>query len=149
MAFRYYWDGDLFEALLRYRMLPFLADILAAYKGEPMASAADIQKLVEGMKRAKALTERAATTAPKHAAIMDAFEARLGVNDENMAKIAEYEKQMAAMDAIGNGGPALDSTFQADAPGPTTGGAPTVTGLAVPEPLVHMPINYRTGDPVK
>lgn len=148
MAFRYYWDGDLFEALLRYRMLPFLADILATHKGQPMASAADIAKLVDGMKRAKALTERAAATAPKHAAIMDAFEARLGVNDENMAKIAEYEKQMAAMDAIGNGGPALVDTFQGDAPGPATG---DVAGLTEPR-LAHVPlvpINHSTGDPIK
>jgi hypothetical protein len=145
MTFQYYWDRDLFEALLRYRMRPFLANILAAYEGRPMATAADIQKLIDGMKRAKALTERAAADAPKHAAIMDNFEHRLNLNAENMAKINEYEKLMAAMDqSNGNGGPALEATFPSNPESPPSVAAPGVTPLPDP-PAIHR----DTGDPVK
>ncbi len=76
-----------------------------------MASPADLQKLIENMKRANGLVDRAASDAVKHASTMDSFEKRLNLNDENMGKIAEYEKLMAQMDMGSNGGPALDATF--------------------------------------
>lgn len=100
---------------------------------------ADIHKLVENMKRANALTSRAAEAAPKHAAIMDAFEQRMGLNDENMSKIAEYEKIMSAMDAGGNGGPALVTTFSSDA---ADKAAPVAAATVTP-------IHFNTGDPIK
>lgn len=75
-----------------------------------MGSPADLAKLVENMKRANSITDRAAGDAGKHSAIMDSFERRLDLNHENMSKIEEYDKLMAAMDT-GNGGPALDATF--------------------------------------
>jgi len=77
-----------------------------------MGSPADLAKLLDNLKRANAITDRAATDAQKHSTIMDSFEKRLNLNDENMSKIAEYEKLMAQMDVMGNGGPALDATFQ-------------------------------------
>jgi hypothetical protein len=73
---------------------------------------ADLQKLIENMRRAQAITERAATDAAKHSSIMDSFEQRLNLNHETMSKIEEYDKIMAQMDAVNNGGPPLESTFQ-------------------------------------
>ena len=75
----------------------------------------DLQKLVENMKRAQGITDRAARDAGKHSAIMDKFEQRLALNHENMSKIEEYDKLMAQMDQIGNGGPALETTFPSSA----------------------------------
>jgi hypothetical protein len=89
-----------------------------------MGSAADLAKLVENMKRASAITDRAATDAQKHAAIMDSFEQRMNLNHENMSKIEEYDKLMAAMDMGDNGGPALATTFQSS----TEGVASATTG---------------------
>lgn len=143
MAIRYYWDRELFDALLRYRMRPFLADIIGAYE-KTMATAADIQKLIDGMKRAQVLTDRAAESAPRNAAIMDAFEHRLNLNDENVGKIAEYEKQMAAMETGSNGGPALVTTFSSDAKSPAAVAADTVTPVPAAAPFDH-----ATGDVLK
>lgn len=76
-----------------------------------MASAADLQKLIDNIKSANAAVARAAADAPRHAVIIDNLNQRLTVNDQNMNKLDEFEKQMAAMDTIGNGGPVLDATF--------------------------------------
>jgi len=152
MKFAYYWDCELFEALLRYRMRPYLADIIAASEGKPMATAADLEKMIANMQRAKNLTERAAEEAPRHAAIMDAFEQRMKLNDENMLKIAEYEKLMALMNEAGdNGGPAIIDNF-------STGKTP-VPPLVIPDaapptddvtPARYVrPFNHATGDPIK
>lgn len=137
MTFAYYWDRELFEALLRYRMRPFLAQILLTYEGK-MATTADIQKLVENMKRAQALTSRAASDAPKNTAIMDRFEQRMNLMNEQFGKIDEYEKQLAAMDAMGNGGPPLDETFSSSSP-----------SIVPSQQPVHVAIHPDTGDPVK
>lgn len=89
--------------------------------GLEMASSADLQKLVENMKRAQGITGRAAADAEKHSLIMDNFEKRLDLNHENMSKIEEYDKLMASMEQMGdNGGPALDATF------PSTSALPPV-----------------------
>ena len=86
-------------------------------------AAADFQKLIENMKRANSIASRAANDAAKHSSIMDSFEQRLNLNNENMSKIAEYEKMMADMDqAMGNGGPALDATFQSSGASPPSAG---------------------------
>src|SRR5712671_5956909 len=91
-------------------------------EGFDMGSQADLQKLVENMKRASGIVDRAASDAAKHSLIMDSFEKRLDLNGESMGKIAEYEKLMAEMDVMGdNGGPALDTTF----PSTSTGTVPT------------------------
>ena len=88
-------------------LLLYVADI------ESIAGMAlsDLQKLVENMKRAQGITDRAARDADKHSGIMDRFEQRLDLNHENMSKIEEYDKLMAQMDQISNGGPALETTF--------------------------------------
>ena len=78
----------------------------------------DLQKLVENMKRAQSITDRASQDAAKHAVIMDNFEKRLAVNHENMSKIEEYDKLMAQMDTS-NGGPPLEETFSAPAESPS------------------------------
>jgi len=71
----------------------------------------DLQKLIENMRRADAITKRAAKDAEKHSGIMDNFEKRLELNRETMSKIEEYDKLMAEMDRANNGGPPLESTF--------------------------------------
>lgn len=94
-----------------------------------MASIADLNKHLENMKRAKGIVDKAANDADKHAGIMDNFEKRLSANDENMGKLEEYNKMMDAMDALGNGGPALETTFQSSTQGSSTApvhGKPTV-----------------------
>ena len=86
--------------------------VVIHFEGIDMGSQADLQKLVENMKRAQGIVDRAASDAAKHSVIMDSFERRLDLNGESMGKIAEYEKLMAEMDTMGdNGGPALDTTF--------------------------------------
>lgn len=151
MSRRYYWDRELFEALLAYRMRPYLADIVAASEGKPMATAADLERMIANMQRAKNLTARAAEAAPKHAAIMDAFEQRMTLNDENMLKIAEYEKLMALMNEAGdNGGPAMVDNFS---PGKTPVPPPVVpaaTPTADVTPSSNArPFDHATGDPIK
>lgn len=79
-----------------------------------MATPADLQKLVDNMKRANTVLDKAASDSQRHSVIMDSFEQRLAVNDENMNKIAAYEQMMASMDT-GNGGPALETTFPSTA----------------------------------
>lgn len=76
----------------------------------------DLQKLVENMRRAQSITDRAAQDAQKHSLIMDRFEKRLELNHENMSKIEEYDRLMAQMEQIGNGGPALETTFPSSTP---------------------------------
>jgi hypothetical protein len=78
---------------------------------DDMGNPADLAKLVDNMKRANGIVDRASADAAKHAVIMDSFEQRLNLNHENMSKIEEYDKMMAAMDQGNNGGPALESTF--------------------------------------
>jgi hypothetical protein len=86
--------------------------VVVHFEGLTMGTPADLQKLVENMKRANGIVNRAANDAAKHSLIMDSFEKRLDLNGESMGKIAEYEKLMADMDTMGdNGGPALDTTF--------------------------------------
>ena len=100
-------------------------------EGFDMGSQADLQKLVENMKRATGIVNRAASDAAKHSLIMDSFEKRLDLNGESMGKIAEYEKLMADMDVMGdNGGPALDITF------------PSTSTVTVPASAV--PLGYFT-----
>lgn len=94
-------------------------------EGFEMGSPADLAKLVENMKRANGIVQRAADDAVKHSLIMDSFEKRLDLNDESMGKISDYEKLMAEMAAMGdNGGPALDTTF----PSTSTGTVPAAVG---------------------
>lgn len=98
-------------------------------------AAADFQKLVDNMKRASGISARAADHAVKHAAIMDRVEQRMNLNNENMTKLAEYEKLMAAMDALDNGGPPLDDTFPQAAqsnPAPIGFTAPPATPPPLP-----------------
>lgn len=100
-----------------------LSVLLTAYvliEETHMGSPSDLAKLVENMKRANTITDRAADDADKHAAIMDSFEKRLNLNHENMSKIEEYDKMMAAMDTS-NGGPALDATFPSTSEDQPTG----------------------------
>lgn len=106
-----------------------------------MASPADIARLVANMQRADALVNRAAADSEKNTAIMDRFEARLGLIGSHFAKIDEYERQLAAMDAMGNGGPPLDATFPAATPSAPTSSAATVTSSSS--------FDHATGDPVK
>lgn len=86
-----------------------------------MGSPADLAKLVTNMKRAGSIVDRAGVDAAKHSAIMDSFEKRLDLNGENMSKIEEYDKMMAAMETGGNGGPALDATFPSTTEVPPAG----------------------------
>ena len=104
---------DLYSLLLVLFVILITSYAVISEKGfPPMGSPADLKKLVDNLKRASAITDRAAADATKHATIMDSFEKRLDLNNENMSKIAEYEKMMAEMDTMGgNGGPALDATF--------------------------------------
>lgn len=89
-------------------LLLYVADI----EGLVKMAAADLQKLLENMKRAQSIADRAAEDAVKHAAIMDSFEKRLELNHENMSQIEEYDKMMGLMDLEGsNKGPALTTTF--------------------------------------
>ncbi len=86
-----------------------------------MATTADLNKLVENLKRVQAITSRAASDTARHTGIMDAFEQRMNVNDETMMKLAELEKAMAVMDLGSNGGPALDATFPSSTAVPAVG----------------------------
>ncbi len=87
------------------------------FEGHVMAGPADLQRLIENMKRANGIVQRAADDNVKHGVIMDSFEQRLALNDESMGKISAYEKLMAEMAAMGdNGGPSLDSTFPPTSP---------------------------------
>ena len=100
------------------------------FEGIEMGSPADLAKLVANMKRASGIVDRAASDAVKHSSIMDSFEKRLDLNGENMGKIAEYDRLMAEMETLGNGGPALDTTF------------PSTSNATVPAPAV--PVSYFT-----
>lgn len=109
---------------------------VSEFTGFIAMAAADLQKLVDNMKRANTITARAATDASKHSTIMDNFEKRLNLNHENMAKIEEYEKLMAQMDQS-NGGPALiEETFR---PEPA---APEIVGGSLPQ---RSPLFDETG----
>jgi hypothetical protein len=89
-------------------LLLYVSDL----EGLIQMAAADLQKLLDNMKRAQGITDRAAQDAIKHAAIMDSFEKRLDLNHDNMAQIEEYDKMMGLMDLEGsNKGPALTTTF--------------------------------------
>lgn len=108
-------------------------------EGFDMGSPADLAKLVENMKRANGIVQRAADDAAKHSLIMDSFEKRLDLNDESMGKISDYEKLMAEMAAMGdNGGPALDTTF----PSSSTG---TVPASAIVPPLSYFTSSSSIG----
>lgn len=96
-------------------------------EGLTMGSPADLAKLVENMKRASGIVDRAANDAVKHSHIMDSFEKRLDLNGENMGKIAEYDKLMAEMETMGNGGPALDTTFPSTSNATSSGVVPPLT----------------------
>ena len=103
---------DTYSLLLICFVILLTAYAVFSEEGLSMGSPADLKKLVDNLKRANAITDRAAKDADKHSGIMDSFEKRLDLNNENMSKIAEYEKLMAEMDVMGgNGGPALDATF--------------------------------------
>lgn len=101
-----------------------------------MGTTADIQKLVERMARAKGLVDRAAHDSDKHEAVMDRFESRLNNLNDHFGKIDEYEKQLAAMEQMGNGGPPITDTFQSATGGhpkePTTAADHTYTGKIDP-----------------
>lgn len=103
---------------------------VADLEGFPKMAMADLQKLIDNMKRAQAITDRAAADAIKHSAIMNSFEQRLTLNEENMTKIEDYDKLMAQMDDMSsNGGPALETTFPASTavtPPPLPTGTPAV-----------------------
>jgi hypothetical protein len=88
-----------------------LVYLLVPKEGFIMATVADLAKHIENMKRATGIVNQAAADAPKHAAIMDSVESRMQLNNANMQQLAEYDKLMAAMETIGNGGPILDATF--------------------------------------
>lgn len=105
---------SLIVLVLLYLFLPTLSDY-------NMATPADLQKLVDNMKRANTVLDKAASDSQRHSVIMDSFEQRLAVNDENMNKIAAYEQMMASMDT-GNGGPSLEVTFPATDPNATSAG---------------------------
>lgn len=96
-----------------------------------MASPAHLQKLIENMKRANLITDRAAVDSERHGLIMDSFEKRLDLNGENMEKIAEYDKLMAAMDEMGNGGPALETTFQSTSTTPAVVTKSSTSGVGM------------------
>jgi hypothetical protein len=53
---------------------------------DDMGNPADLAKLVDNMKRANGIVDRASADAAKHAVIMDSFEQRLNLNHENMSK---------------------------------------------------------------
>jgi hypothetical protein len=100
-----------------YGYLGFSILIVLALIGIDMASPADLSKVIENMKRAKASLDRAVSDAAKHATTLDSFDARLDLNNETMNKLDEYEKMMASMDLGSNGGPALDATFPSSVEG--------------------------------
>src|SRR6266576_5150309 len=110
----------LFVILITYLLVPLRLT---------MPTLSDLQKLVDNMKRAQSVVNRAAGDAVKHSAIMDAFEKRMDLNHENMTKIEEYEKLMAAMDTGDNGGPALTATFSSTAEGATSVTTSSTKGL--------------------
>src|SRR6266436_7186637 len=123
----------LFVILLAYLIVPPTPIGFGAtcriIRGLIVPTLSDLQKLVDNMKRAQTVVNRAAGDAAKHTAIMDAFEKRLDLNHESMNKIDEYEKLMAAMDMGDNGGPALTATFSSSAQSPTSVTAPSTKGL--------------------
>jgi hypothetical protein len=130
---------------INYGLLSVLAVVLTIYailreEGVEMATTADLHKLVDNMKRSNAILNRAAVDADRHAVIMDSFEKRLDLNHENMSKLAEYDRQMAAMDQASNGGPALDATFPSDAKAvpvaPSVPETPPPPAPVIAEPVV-------------
>lgn len=121
-----------------------------------MASPAELAKLIENMKRGTALIDRAVQGLSKDTATMDRFEQRLTMKDGFMSQIDNYEKQMAAMDAIGNGGPPLDDTFQsAPASPPVAADAVVTTETVTPVEVGHISsvlgssFDHATGDPLR
>jgi division protein CdvB (Snf7/Vps24/ESCRT-III family) len=106
-----------------------------------MGTPNDIFKLVERMKRAAALTERAAAVTADGDRVMNVFEQTLDQVDQHMTKIAEYGLQLANMLATtDNGGPPLDPT-----PAPAPAEVPTATSSS--RLLPH--IDFATGDPIR
>ena len=106
-----------------------------------MGTPADIFKLVERMKRAETLTDRAATASANGDQVMNAFEQTLERFSEHMTKVAEYEQQLSTMlSATGNGGPPLEQT-----PAPTPVAPPVESGSARLLPRIDL----GTGDPIR
>jgi hypothetical protein len=99
------------EYLLLCLCLILLLYVAISREATDMGTPADLAKLVANMKRANSIVDRASIDAAKHTMIMDSFEQRLNLNHENMSKIEEYDKMMAAMEQGNNGGPALEVTF--------------------------------------
>lgn len=124
MKFQYYWDHGILD--------PSFTD-----DGGEMGTPADIQRLMERIKRAQGLTDRAATHGENADKIMDNFEKTMANSESHFGNIAEYDKQLAAMLAVGgNGGPPLEETFQPSG---------SVVTPSQPSPAV----DRATGDPLK
>lgn len=103
-----------------------------------MGTPTDIVKLVDRMKRAEALVNRAATASDNGDRIMNGVEQALDRFDEHMTKVAEYGQQLATMISItDNGGPPLD---------PPPAAAP-VTEIGSARLLPR--IDLATGDPIR
>src|SRR5690349_17111928 len=101
MKFQYYWD---------YGIFPGSSNTEGC--GD-MGTPADIQRMMDRIKRAQALTDRAASEGDKADSVMNAFEATLTNYEGHFTSIEEYNSQLAAMMAVGgNGGPPLEATFQ-------------------------------------
>lgn len=123
MKFQYYWDHGILD--------PGSTD------GGEMGTPADIQRLMERIKRAQGLTDKAASHGENADKIMDNFEKTMTNLESHFGNIAEYDKQLTAMMAVGgNGGPPLEATFQ------SSGSVPKSSQSSPP-------IDPSTGDPLK
>jgi len=134
MAFRYYYDARMLDALFRYRMRPYLADLEESLRGMVMPPV-DIKKLTEKMQRANDLLGRAAALSERGEQIMSNFEQHLNGADSHFSAIEEYDKALALMQQMaGNGGPPLDDKSSPPPPPPPI------------SPTVDNTIDHATGD---
>jgi hypothetical protein len=137
LKLEYHWDGELYAALARYRV-----EQVRRAKDKQMASAADIQKLIGRAKRSQALTDRAAASGGNAETVMNNFEQTMNRFDAQFGQMSEYEKQLAAMIEVGNGGPPLDETFPAPPVVAPSSGSSHVTPPS-------SGFDHATGDPIR
>ena len=74
---------------------------------------AEITKLSEHAKRAKALMQKSSVAGDRAASIMDNYEKTLAKFEEHLATVERNDADLsAALSAMGNGGPILEDAFR-------------------------------------
>lgn len=139
MTPRYYFDRELLDGLLRYRMRPYLADM---DRGTPMGKLADISDRIA---RKKAAHDAKADEWARRLDELDGREApAFAVGDEI---IAERETDLSEMEADMRKLSNLPFGAGAVLPKPAAESPPPVDAAIAPAPAPA--IHHDTGDPMK